>query len=408
MSDPARAARRARTLALAVAVVSIVSIAVGCRTARTTSGADGSRAERERAGPRLHGGALPGDVPAGLVDSVQDLDLKPDVGGTQPGDLVVAPVPFFSQQVGFGLGLGTAYVFRFDPESAPSTLGAGAFYTDNGSKGAFGAFTPAFGGDDWRLTLMGGLAEIRYDFYGIGQDAGDDGDSVALESEADFVRLEALRALRRSWYLGPRVTAGTVRTEIEGSGTLNDLLADQLDVRSVLLGLHLLIDLRDDTFYPRDGSQTDVSGDVASSAFGSDLDFFRGKASHASYHALGDEDVLAWQAIVEYAGDDAPFFALPSHALRGYESGRYRDQLWTAAQVELRHRLNRRFGAVLFGGLGAVGADVSDLLDSELLPSVGVGLRIRLSDENPIDYRIDVAAGADGEVILSMSVGQAF
>ena len=45
---------------------------------------------------------------------------------------------------------------------------------------------------------------------------------------------------------------------------------------------------------------------------------------------------------------------------------------------------------------------------ADLLPSAGLGLRIRLTKENPIDYRIDVAIGADEEVILYLSAGQAF
>ena len=75
--------------------------------------------------------------------------------------------------------------------------------------------------------------------------------------------------------------------------------------------------------------------------------------------------------------------------------------------MEYRHQLNKRFGAVAFAGLGQVSRDPASMSLDNLLPSLGAGLRIRLTKKNPVNYRIDVGVGRN-EAIVYLSVGEAF
>ena len=99
-----------------------------------------------------------------------------------------------------------------------------------------------------------------------------------------------------------------------------------------------------------------------------------------------------------------PFNVLPMHDSRGYEPGRYRDKVHVAGEVELRQEIWGRIGGAAFAGLGQVASSVDELDGDRLLWSAGFGLRFRLTEENPLNYRTDAAWGRDGfEFYFSIS-----
>jgi outer membrane translocation and assembly module TamA len=107
----------------------------------------------------------------------------------------------------------------------------------------------------------------------------------------------------------------------------------------------------------------------------------------------------------------APFFDMcmfgASSDLRGYDSGKFRDDASWATQVEVRQHLFGKFGAVAFAGIGGTAPSFSDLDESEFLPSAGVGLRFMPVKSANTNVRIDYAWGKDGGA-LYISVGEAF
>jgi outer membrane translocation and assembly module TamA len=78
-----------------------------------------------------------------------------------------------------------------------------------------------------------------------------------------------------------------------------------------------------------------------------------------------------------------------------------------ATQLEYRVRLKGRLGFVVFAGVGEVASRFPDFTFDDLLASAGVGVRYQISEEHPVNYRIDYAIGKDdGE--LYFAVGEAF
>jgi hypothetical protein len=73
--------------------------------------------------------------------------------------------------------------------------------------------------------------------------------------------------------------------------------------------------------------------------------------------------------------------------------------------------LPKRFGLVVFGGLGGVIPGGSQALQvvqtSHFLPSGGGGLRFELSKKYHVNLRADIAQGRDGHT-FGMGVGEAF
>jgi hemolysin activation/secretion protein len=93
--------------------------------------------------------------------------------------------------------------------------------------------------------------------------------------------------------------------------------------------------------------------------------------------------------------------------LRGYTQGRYRDQVVTTVQSELRWHSAGRFGAVGFFGFGQVAPDFGGLGDASLLPAGGLGLRFKLTRNFPMHMRFDYA-WSEKENLFYFSVAEAF
>ena len=91
-----------------------------------------------------------------------------------------------------------------------------------------------------------------------------------------------------------------------------------------------------------------------------------------------------------------PFNDLSGHDLRGYERGRYRDEMHLAGEVELRQLLFWKIGGAVFAGLGQVAPELGQFETDTLLWSVGFGARYRLTENNRMNYRTDLAWGRDG------------
>ena len=68
---------------------------------------------------------LPLESPDSFIERPGDLELAPPAEDAEAGEFLFAPVPFFSEQLGWGLALGAGYIFQVDPESGPSTVGLG-------------------------------------------------------------------------------------------------------------------------------------------------------------------------------------------------------------------------------------------------------------------------------------------
>ena len=91
-------------------------------------------------------------------------------------EFVAAPIPFFSPSIGFGLGLGAAYLYNptvAETKASPWVTGAGGFYSNNGSWGAGAAHKMNWDEDRWRLLGVAAYANLRYDFFGVGDGAGE-------------------------------------------------------------------------------------------------------------------------------------------------------------------------------------------------------------------------------------------
>jgi hypothetical protein len=343
---------------------------------------------------------------AGLEDPPQEtLDDAADSDAPR-GEPFIAPIPFRSPSLGWGGALAGGYIFRIDKdddETPPSTASVAGFGTENESFGGIVSFRGHLARDLWRVASTFSLARVNYDFFGIGSDAGERGEKIEIEADLITSFVEVLRRLPdeielfgEPFYLGPSIAVSRTENSLGGGSLPPDVSTSELDETRVALGVHVQRDSRDDNFYPEDGSLADFAFSFSDDAVGSDFDYRVFDVSYRRFDSLWEDGVLAGRVFGRFTEGDVPFTDLSQHDLRGYERGRYRDRMHMAAELELRQQLFWRFGGAVFAGLGQVAPALDDFDGNRLLWSAGLGLRFRLTEQNRMNYRSDIAWGRDG------------
>jgi hypothetical protein len=352
------------------------------------------------------------DIPS--IEPTPESDERPGREGHGVTPLV-APLPFRNSQIGWGAALMVGLIHRFDADTTvkPSTGAIVGLASENGSWGVMGMEMARFGRDTWRARGVAGYMDLEYDFYGIGLDAGNSGQSVPVEQTVFVASGALLRQVVGGLYVGGQLLWLTTNVApLEAGGPNQPVLPDQARTELFAAGVQAEYDTRDDDFWPQRGSLAQLKGNFFTTATGQSGSFQRYQVAWSWYHGLrGPRLVLATNLLACGTPGDAPFYALCSlgagrFSVRGYTQGRYRDHYTTAVQVELRGHTAGRLGAVLFGGLAQVAPEASELFGGELLPSGGAGLRFQLIRKYPMHLRLDYAWGRDGGV-LYFSVGEA-
>lgn len=366
-------------------------------------------------------GAVPAMDDSGNSSSIESKSKsKP-----KRGEFVLAPIPVINPTLENGLALGVGYLYHLDKDdlnSPPSITGLGGFRTSNGSGGGVLAQKFVLKQNKYRLLMAVGRADIHFNFFGIGANAGDAGRSVPIEVEGRGLLIDgSMRVFGRHWFAGLRYyamrsTINIDRANVTPPGQLP--LPDvpqipelDLNLRTAGLGPTLEFDSRSDPFYPRAGEQFRFQAGFNGRAIGGRRKYQTYQAFYNKYYTLSPRQVLAGHVAGCYATGSVPFYDLcflgKSKDLRGYEVGQYIDRVMIAAQAEYRLELPKRLGAALFFGAGEVARRWGDLRSDALKPGGGVGLRFRLTKQNHINLRIDYAWGINSKG-LYLGVTEAF
>lgn len=94
-----------------------------------------------------------------------------------------------------------------------------------------------------------------------------------------------------------------------------------------------------------------------------------------------------------------------SYQMRGYYKGQYRDKNLIQSQIELRQRIYKRSGAVVWAGAGNVFPKFSAFDWSETLPTFGIGYRWEFKDR--VNVRLDYGIGK-GQTAFYFNINEAF
>lgn len=330
-----------------------------------------------------------------------------------PKDLVIAPIPGFSPQLGWNLTLAGGYFLnskKEGSESPPSILGGFGMIAENGSYAYGGGAYLHLLEDKLRVKVGAAYADLRYRFYGIGNDQNELGISLDILQEMPLYFASGTYRVWKKLYVGLGYTGGTVDTRAElvipDPNLVNPI--GGLDIGAWMIPLEW--DSRDHQQFPREGWKIDGRAMFYSDSAGSDFDAETYKIAANYYHPIGERNVLASRVMMRSTEGDAPFFLKSSFGgstdLRGYASGRFRDRMMYAAQTEYRWHFSDRWIFTGFVGVGEV-ADKFSNFGNNFLPAAGVGARFVLSKEHRVGLSFDVATGTEGTEVY-VGVGEAF
>ena len=330
-----------------------------------------------------------------------------------PDDLVIAPVPGRSPQMGWSLALGGGYFLEAKDEDsnvAPSILGGFGWYAENGSY-AFGA-----GGnlhlldDDLRVKFGAGYMDVRYRFYGIGNEENERGISLDILQEAPMYFASASYRVWKKLYIGLGYTTGTVDTRPRIVTDQSQFIDPSLSLDIGALTIPIVVDTRDHEQFPRNGWLMSGRTMLYRKDLGGDFDAETYMVSVNRYYPVRENDVFAARGYFRTTGGNAPFFILSTFGggsdLRGYPSGRYRDKAMYALQGEYRWQATDRWIFTGFAGFGEVAPSFGDF-GGEFLPAAGVGARFVVSQKHRVALSADIAIGNDGAEFY-FGVGEAF
>jgi outer membrane protein assembly factor BamA len=364
---------------------------------------------------------LPGAEIAGLAGDGVDLEDVDFVGNPLkklaerwPEDLVVAPIPGRSPQMGWTLTLGAGYFLesrKADSTSPPSVLGGFAMVAENGSYAYGGGANLHLLDDRLRVKVGAGYGDVRYRFYGIGNNANDLGIGIDILQEVPIYFASASWRVWNKLYIGLGYLGGDVESRLRITLPDPPPFFDpslKLDIGAYTIPIEF--DTRDHEQFPRKGWFVNGRTMLYRKSAGSDFDAETYKVSANHYRPMRDQDVLAFRAYVRATSGDAPFFLLSTFGggtdLRGYPSGRYRDRMMYALQSEYRWQFSDRWIFTGFVGFGEVAENFGDF-GRNFLPAAGIGARFVLSQKHRVGLSADIAVGNDGTEFY-FGVGEAF
>lgn len=315
------------------------------------------------------------------------------------------PVPIFrySQEIGAEFGLGALYSTYLDRKDSTNRSSNFSGVASVSTKGQYNFSLKSdiwTKGNDYHFISEFRFKRMPFDFFGIGNETLF-ANSDRLVQRQSRIMLEAEKKILPHAYTGISLGFENYNFKDEITGGLFDTdpnLIQRLGGNVAYIGISQSYDTRNSNNYPTKGFLGRIAYQYAPDLWSGES--FSGsviKANVRNFWSLSPKFVLGVNALFHTVqGKKIPFYLLPQmgndEMMRGYYTGRYRDQNLLAGQAELRYRYNNRFGAVVFAGTGQVFAN-GDFAAKNFKPSYGLGGRYFFDPEKGLSVRMDYAVG---------------
>ncbi|RZJ79158.1 MAG: polymerase [Flavobacterium sp.] len=322
---------------------------------------------------------------------------------TRKASFMPIPVLGYAQETGFEFGLGALYSFYMDRKD---TLNRSSNFSGTASYSTEKTYNLALKGDAWtKGNKYHFIGEVRFkkmpfNFYGLGNNTAE-ADADRLVQQQFKVLFDAEKALIKNAYTGvslgfehyhytDKVAGGIYQTSPQ--------IFDRNGGHVAFVGVSQSYDTRNSNNFPTKGFFGRVTYQYAPDIFGKDN--FTGsqiKVNVRNFWPIAPKVVLGVQGLYHTVqGKQTAFYLLPQlgndEIMRGYYTGRYRDENLLATQAEIRYRFMNRFGVVAFAGGGKVFANGKFNLQ-DLKPNYGFGGRYFFDTAKGLSVRLDYGIG---------------
>ena len=250
-------------------------------------------------------------------------------------------------------------------------------------------------------------------FWGLGKYTAENAEE-SYNFNQYYINLHVLKNLGHHFFVGSLLEVQNLMKIDYTKGGLFDAqnVAGRNPYFIAGVGVSLTYDNRSNAFSPDKGIFAQVYFNHFDKYLGSDYIYSNIVVDARKYFALRKK-VLAFQGYYTgNFGDEIPIRSIAtlggSNRMRGYYEGRYRDKQLIVVQSEARLPIYKRFGAVVFGGVGDIGKSIDDFSLSDLKYSYGAGLRFAINKTEKLNIRVDYGFAGNGSSGLYFQLGEAF
>jgi hypothetical protein len=341
-----------------------------------------------------------------------------DTTATAEPKFIVYPTLAYSPETKWEIGASALYVYyaKRDTSNRLSEINAFTFFTLEQQYGLWLDHALYSDQSTWFVLGRARFQQFPLLYYCIGADTPDEPLAV-VDAGQILIRERLLRKITRNFYFGPqldvqRISAVDFQPETDEPFPLP--LGAQGSA-NVGLGAGLVYDNRHNVLNVRDGFFGELGFLRYANGTGSDFSFTNYFAEARYFTTTAPKQVLAAQFFsTGVAGGEAPFNQLAllggESLMRGYYTGRFRDDNYTALQVEYRFLpfpFSKRIGGAAFLAAGGVAPAIKDINPSDWKVAGGAGLRFLIFPDKDIFTRLDVAFTEEGSGFY-LFIGEAF
>ncbi len=321
--------------------------------------------------------------------------------------------PHYSNEKKFGIGLLAAGVYSTDRTDVLTPLSNVSVYADVSTSGFYSVGirgTSRFKRDKYRLNFKAYFQSMPDKFWGIGYENGsNDGNEADYKRLMAEAKIDAQIRVLPNFYIGPLVEFSYVKGTCDDLDLLYLWQGEDMRTFSYAIGGLLSYDSRDNLTAPRRGVCLTLAQRHYGKWMGNSYPFSSTELTASWYTPAWKDCTLALQYHSLLTYGDTPWGLLAymggSYNMRGYFEGRYRNKGEMDLVAELRQRIYRRVGIVVWGGAGSVFPRLSEMNFKELLPNYGVGFRWEFKKN--VNVRFDLGFGK-GERGFVFNINEAF
>lgn len=315
-------------------------------------------------------------------------------------DYSVIGGPIYTPETSAGIAVMVAAQYRTDRKDSLLPVSNIAIYGSVSLTGFYGVginSTTIFPKDRFRLAVKASFSSRPDKYWGIGYGNGNQKDSYT-----DYLLLtEKLQAdfsinLNNKFFAGLCLQVQNSQArDIDTAG--NTPYMQPKRVFGMGAGPFIVYDTRDFIPNPAKGMFVRLGYRLYPTFLGNKAVFSRFDLQFNWYQRLWKGAIVATDLYGEEHSGDVPWNLMAeaggSNRLRGYYEGRFRDRNYLAGQVELRQKVYRRSGAVVWIGAGNVFPKFNELEFRQSLISYGIGYRWEF--KNRVNIRLDYGRGKD-------------
>jgi len=325
------------------------------------------------------------------------------------------PIPIIVTEPAVGYGGGIAGMFLQPRREAgdegwarPDISALGAFATQNGTWGAFGADSRRWVDGRLRTLIGAGTGKVNLDFYGLGTTLSSLNEAVhySLQFSGAVAQANWQLADKSPWSVGLRYVYADVDPTLRDD-PLFPGLADGLRVKVSAPTAIVEYDTRDNIFTPTRGVYAESAYLLSRETLGATTDFERFDQILMAWKTLPHDVTLGARINYARASGGTPFFLRPFVTLRGVPDVRYQGDETVSLELEGRWQFQGRWSVVAFGGAGRSWSRGQAVSFTQGIGAGGAGFRYELARKFGMHVGVDVAH-SPGTTAFYFIVGNAW